>query len=214
VLIVDDHELAREALVSILGRESDVEVVGEATDGEKAVAMAGRLRPDLVLMDVRMPEMDGLAATQAIKRELPGARVLLLTTYDTPEYVLAGLRTGADGYLLKGASKQELLRAIRAILRGEQMVQPDLATSILRGVAQERGEAAAAEPALTDRQRDVLRLVADGRSNPEIASELHVSLNTVKTHVVHVLHRLGVTDRTQAAVRAAQLGLLDDVGAS
>jgi DNA-binding NarL/FixJ family response regulator len=210
VLIVDDHELAREALASILGREPDVEVVGEANDGGKAMALAGRLRPDLVLMDVRMPGVDGLAATQAIKRDLPGTRVLLLTTYETTEYVLAGLRAGADGYLLKGASKQELLRAIRAVLGGEQLVQPDLAASILRGMAREAGAVAAAEPALTDRQREVLRLLAAGRSNPDIASELQVSLNTVKTHVVHVLRRLGVTDRTQAAVRAAQLGLLDD----
>lgn len=210
VLIVDDHELAREALVSVLGRESDLEVVGEASDGETAVALAGRLRPDLVLMDVRMPGMDGLAATRAIKRELPETRVLVLTTYDTQESVLEGLRAGADGYLLKGASKHELVGAIRAVLRGEQAVQPGLAASILRRMAQDRGQAVAAEPALTDRQCDILRLVAAGRSNPEIAAELHVSLNTVKTHVVHVLRRLGVTDRTQAAVRAAQLGILDD----
>jgi DNA-binding NarL/FixJ family response regulator len=210
VLIVDDHELAREALVSILGREPDLEVVGEASDGETAVALAGRLRPDLVLMDVRMPGLDGLAATQRIKRELPETRILVLTTYDTQESVLAGLRAGADGYVLKGASKQELLGAIRAILRGEQSVQPALAASILRRVAHGEGQAVAAQPPLTDRQRAVLLLVAAGRSNPEIAQELHVSLNTVKTHVVHVLRRLGVTDRTQAAVRAAQLGLLDE----
>ena len=138
VLIVDDHELAREALISILGREKDLDVVGEAADGETAVALAGRLRPDLVLMDVRMPGMDGLAATQALKRKLTETRVLFLTTYDTQESVLAGLRAGADGYLLKGASKQELLGAIRALLRGEQAVQPGLAASILRRMARDR----------------------------------------------------------------------------
>jgi DNA-binding NarL/FixJ family response regulator len=184
-------------------------VVGEASDGESAVALAGRLRPDLVLMDVRMPGMDGLAATQALKRGLPETRILVLTTYDTQESVLAGLRAGADGYLLKGASKQELLGAIRALLRGEQAVQPGLAASMLRRMARDRVQNTAAQPPLTVRQCDILRLVAAGRSNPEIAAELHVSPNTVKTHVVHVLRRLGVADRTQAAVRAAQLGLLD-----
>lgn len=209
VLIVDDHELAREALISILGRERDLDVVGEATAGDTATALARRLRPDVVLMDVRMPGMDGLAATRAIKTELPNTRVLLLTTYDSEEYVLEGLRAGADGYLLKGASKREVLGAIRAVLRGERLVQPALATSILQRVATARDRTAPADTELTDRQRDVLRLVAAGRSNPEIARELHVSLNTIKTHVVHLLRRLGVTDRTQAAVRAAQLGLLD-----
>lgn len=209
VLIVDDHELAREALISILGRERDLNVVGEATAGDTATALARRLRPDVVLMDVRMPGMDGLAATRTIKTELPNTRVLLLTTYDSEEYVLEGLRAGADGYLLKGASKREVLGAIRAVLRGERLVQPALATSILQRVATARDRTAPAGTELTDRQRDVLRLVAAGRSNPEIARELHVSLNTIKTHVVHLLRRLGVTDRTQAAVRAAQLGLLD-----
>lgn len=213
VLLADDHELAREALISVLGRESDLEIVGEATDGDAAVALARRLRPDLVLMDVRMPGTDGLAATRSIKADLPTTRVLLLTTYDTQEYVLEGLRSGADGYLLKGASKQDVLGAIRAVLRGERLVQPTLATSILQQVANEAHRPLAADVGLTDRQRDVLRLVAAGRSNPEIAHELHVSLNTVKTHVVHVLRRLGVTDRTQAAVRAAQLGILDDPSA-
>jgi DNA-binding NarL/FixJ family response regulator len=210
VLVVDDHEMAREAVCSILGREPDLQVVGEAADGETAVALAGRLHPDLILMDVRMPGTDGLDATRMVKEALPATRVLILTTYDTQEYVLEGLRAGADGYLLKGASKQELLGSIRAVLRGEQTVQSALAASILKQVAEGRSQAAPADPGLTDRQRDVLRLMADGRSNPEIADDLQVSLNTVKTHVVHVLRRLGVTDRTQAAVRAAQLGLLDD----
>ena len=210
VLLVDDHELAREALVSIIGREPGLEVVGEATDGDAAVLLAHRLRPDLVLMDVRMPGTDGLAATRTIKAELSATRVLLLTTYDADEHVLEGLRAGADGYLLKGASKQELLAAIRAVLRGERTVQPALAGSILHGVAHGAHQPEPPGIGLTPRQREVLRLMAAGRSNPEIARELTVSLNTVKTHVVHVLARLGVADRTQAAVRASQLGLLDD----
>ena len=210
VLLVDDHELAREALRAVLGRESDLVVVGEAADGDEALAQARRLQPDLVLMDVRMPGVDGLAATRAIRAELPSARVLLLTTYDTPGYVLEGLRAGADGYLLKGAAKQELLAVIRAVLRGEQVVQPTLATEMLRREAVD-GRPAGDEGGLTVRERDVLRLLAAGQTNPEIAAELQVSLNTVKTHVVHILAKLGAADRTQAAVRAAQLGLLNDL---
>jgi len=210
VLIVDDHELAREALSSIFGREPDLLVVGEAGGGDPAMSLTRRLRPDLVLMDVRMPGMDGLAATRAIKAELPATRVLLLTTYETPDYLLEGLRAGADGYLLKGATKEELLGAVRAVLHGRRVVQPDLAASVLGRVACEAEQPPESAIGLTERQREVLRLMAAGRSNPEIARELTVSLNTVKTHVVHVLAPLGVEDRTQAAVRAAQLGLLDD----
>lgn len=209
VLLVDDHELAREALGSILGREPRMAVVGEAADGGQALALARRLRPDLVLMDVRMPGPDGLEVTRAIKAELPDARVLLLTSYDAPEYVLEGLRAGADGYLLKGVGRQELLAAVRAVLRGERRVHPSLAAGMLHHVARGGEHPLSPEGYLTARQRDVLRLLAAGRSNPEIARELQVSLNTVKTHVVHILQKLGATDRTQAAVRAGQLGLLD-----
>jgi DNA-binding NarL/FixJ family response regulator len=208
ILVVDDHELAREALLSTLGREADLEIVGEAADGAIGIALGIRLRPDLVLMDVRLPHTDGLAATRALKAALPAVRVLLISTYDTQAFVLEGFRAGADGYLLKGASKQELLAAIRAVLRGERVVQPALATSILQHVAHDQRHTEATAGTLTARQHDVLRLIAAGRSNPEIARELQVSLNTVKTHVVHLLRRLGVSDRTQAAVRAAQLGLL------
>jgi DNA-binding NarL/FixJ family response regulator len=205
---VDDHELSREALWAVLGREPGIEVVGEAADGGQALSMARRLRPDLIVMDVRMPGTDGLAATRLITAELPATRVLLLTTYDTPQYLLEGLRAGADGYLLKGAIKQELLAAIRSVLRGEPQVQSELASRLLRRVA--RGDQrASTETLLTRRQQEVLRLMAAGRSNPEISRLLNVSLNTVKTHVVHILSRLGATDRTQAAVRAAQLGLLE-----
>ena len=209
VLLVDDHELAREALLSIFGREPDLDVVGEASDGDRAVAMARRLRPDLVLMDVRMPGTDGLTATKVIKAELPATRVLLLTTHDSHEYVLEGLRSGADGYLLKDASKPELLQAIRTILRGEPLVQPTLAAKMLQQAARAERAPGPTDGELTERQRDVLRLMAAGLSNPEIAAQLGISLNTVKTHVVHILGRLGVADRTQAAVRAARLGLLD-----
>jgi DNA-binding NarL/FixJ family response regulator len=210
VLLVDDHELAREALISILGREADLEVVGEAADGATAVALAQRLRPDLVLMDVRMPGTDGLTATRMIKTSLPSTRVLLLTTYDSHEYVLEGLRAGADGYLLKGASKQELLSALHAALKGQRTVQPTFAAALLDRIAKAGDRRAPTAPGLTTRQRQVLHLIAAGQSNPEIARAMHVSLNTVKTHVVHILTRLGVADRTQAAVRASQLGLLDE----
>jgi len=207
VLLADDHELAREALRSVLAREPDLEVVGEARDGQEAVNLAARLRPDLVVMDIRMPGLDGFAATRALRDVLPGARVVMLTSSEQRAYALEALRAGAAGYLLKGATKGEVLATLRAALAGEVRVQPEVAGPLLGQLA--RGEVPA-EHGLSDREVEVLRLVARGRTNQAIGRELHLSLNTVKTHISHILAKLGVADRAAAAARAAALGLLDD----
>ena len=206
VLLADDHELAREALRSVLTREPDLEVVGEARDGQEAVDLARRLRPDLVVMDVRMPGLDGIAATRALRDVLPTARVVMLTSSEQRAYALEALRAGAAGYLLKGATKQEVLATLRAALAGEVRVQAEVAGPLLGQLA--RGETPAAH-GLSAREVEVLRLLARGRTNQAIGRELHLTLNTVKTHVSHILAKLDVADRAEAAARAASLGLLE-----
>lgn len=206
VLLADDHELAREAMRSVLTREPDLRVVGEAADGRAALALARELRPDLVLMDLRMPGLDGLAATRAIVEASPSTRVVVLTSLETRAHLLEALRVGAAGYLLKGATKQEVLETLRAALAGEVRVQPSLAAGLLQDVA--RG-APAAGHGLTPREVDVLRLVARGLTNDAIARQLGLTVNTVKTHLSHLLRKLDVPDRAAAVARAIPLGLLD-----
>lgn len=207
VLLVDDHDLAREALRAVLAPEQGFEIVGEADSGEPAVRLAHRLQPDLVLMDVRMPGMGGVAATRAILSKLPATRVVILTSHEQRPIVLEALRAGAAGYLTKGASTQEVLAIVRAALAGERRVQGTLAADLLSD--QTRGDTAAA-PQLSERELEVLRRMAEGRSNAEIAHGLSVSLNTAKTHVQHVLRKLDAVDRASAVARAAALGLLGD----
>jgi DNA-binding NarL/FixJ family response regulator len=195
LVIVDDHELARAGLRSLLSGERGLEVVGEAGNGREALALCRRLVPDLVLMDVRMPDMDGLAVTQAIKRETNRTSVVLFTMYESPDYLVEALKAGAAGYLLKGASKQEIVTAVRRVLSGESLLHPQLVLELLRrlsGTAQEPAVAAQ----ITRREQDVLRLIA-----------LSLTVSTVKTHVEHLIDKLNVSDRTQAAVRAIELGL-------
>lgn len=206
VLLADDHELAREAMRSVLTREPDLRVVGEAADGRAALALARELRPDLVLMDLRMPGLDGLAATRAIVEASPSTRVVVLTSLETRAHLLEALRVGAAGYLLKGATKQEVIETLRAALAGEVRVQPSLAAGLLQDVA--RG-APAAGHGLTPREVDVLRLVARGLTNDAIARQLGLTVNTVKTHLSHLLRKLDVPDRAAAVARAIPLGLLD-----
>lgn len=207
VLLADDHELAREALRSVLARESDLDVVGEARDGREALDLAKRLRPDLIVMDVRMPGLDGLAATRAVLAALPFARVVLLTSYDNRAYVLDALRAGATGYLLKGATKQEVLATLRAALSGDVRVQPEVAARVLGQLAR---SGIPEDPRLSAREIAVLQLMAAGRTNEAIGQHLRITLNTVKTHVAHILRKLDAADRAQAVGRAAALGLLDD----
>lgn len=199
VLVVDDHPVVRSGIVGLLGGEADVEVVGEADDGAAGVELAASLRPDVVLMDLRMPVLDGASATARIVAA-GTSRVLVLTTYDTDADILRAVEAGATGYLLKDTPRDELVLAVRAAARGETVLAPPLAAKLMRQV---RGG-----DQLTPREVEVLRLVARGMSNGEIASELFIGEATVKTHLLHVFDKLGVSDRTAAVTTALQRGIL------
>lgn len=209
VVIVDDHELVRAGLKGTVETERDLQVVGEAADGGEALALCRREHPDVVLMDVRMPGMNGLEATRAIKSELPRTAVLVVTMQENPDYLYEALKAGASGYLLKDASRTELVRAVRSVLSGEPLLSPQLTAHLLRQLASEtQTRTSPSTEQLTPRELDVLRLVARGLTNREIATELGLSPATIKVHVQHIIAKLGVSDRTQAAVRAVELGLL------
>lgn len=213
VVIADDHELVRAGLRGTLEAERDLVVVGEAADGAEAVELCHREQPDVVLMDVRMPGTDGLEATRAIKRELPGTSVLVVTMQENSDYLYEAMRAGVAGYVLKDASRQELVGAVRRALSGEPLLDPRLASRLLKRLASEsQGPTTPAIEALTRRELDVLRQVAQGLTNREIAERLLLSPATVKVHVEHIIAKLGVSDRTQAAVRAVELGLLHGDG--
>ena len=212
VLVVDDQALFREALGTLLDARPEVEVVGEAGDGHQALERAAALAPDVVLMDLHMPVLDGIGATRRLRVEQPGVRVLALTTFDDDEDVFAALRAGALGYLLKDVSADRLVEAVQAAARGESVLQPSVAAQVVARFAQ-LDDAPRARPQplvvpLSDRELDVLRLLADGRSNREIATALFLAEGTVKNHVTNVLAKLGARDRTQAALRARALDLL------
>jgi DNA-binding NarL/FixJ family response regulator len=211
VLVVDDQALFREALATLLGVRADITVVGEAGNGDEAVRAAAELRPDVVLMDLRMPVMDGIAATRRLRAEQPGVRIIALTTFDEDDEVFAALRAGAVGYLLKDVSSARLVEAILAAARDESVLQPSVAAKVVARFAElpdakPRREALVVP--LSDRELDVIRLLAGGRSNREIAATLFLAEGTVKNHVTNVLAKLGARDRTQAALRARELGLL------
>lgn len=217
LLLVDDQSLFREALRTLLSLQPDFEIVGEAGNGEQAVAAAARTRPDVILMDLRMPVMNGVDATRRIAAGRQGAvarpHVIVLTTFDEDEEVFAALRAGAAGYLLKASPAEKLCGAVRAAAQGASVLEPAIAAKLMAGV--DRAGAAAprapapplAEP-LSAREREVLRFLADGRSNKEIGVRLGISEGTVKNHMTHVLEKLGALDRTQAALRARELGLI------
>lgn len=194
----------------MLEGERSLSLVGEATNGREAVELCRRLQPDLAVLDVRMPEMDGLAATRAIKQISPRTSVLIVTTHENHDYLLAALKAGAAGYMLKDVTRQELLTAVRRVLHGESILDGDLASRALRRLAGESEPYDGPPPErLTNRERDVLKLLAHGLTNREIAGKLSLSVGTVKVHVEHIIGKLNVSDRTQAAVRAVQYGLLD-----
>ena len=208
ILIADDQELVRAGLRMILEAQGDLEVVAEASDGLEAIAAAERTDPDVILMDIRMPNLDGVEAT----RRLEGRRVLILTTFDLDEYVVEALRAGASGFLLKDAPPAELVRAVRVVATGDALLSPSVTRQLLDRVVPRLGAtqpAPAVLESLTDRERDVLRLVAQGLSNAEIAERLVVSEATVKTHVSHILEKLDLRDRVQAVVVAYESGLVD-----
>lgn len=217
VLVVDDHALVREGMRAMLANEPGLEVVGEAGDGRMAVEMCRSLGPELVLMDVRMPGMDGLAATREIKAKRPSTAVLLVTAYESQDYLLDAIRAGAAGYVLKDATRQQLVNSMRRVLNGESPLNQELAMSLLRRLSEEtrwnakppKRPKPLPEP-LTARELDVVRCLALGKTNRETARDLQVSLSTIKSCVQHVLAKLEVTDRTQAAIQAFTLGLLPE----
>ena len=210
VLIADDQALMRGGFRMILDAEPDIEVVGEAIDGADAVRGFERLHPDVVVMDVRMPTMDGIEATRRITELEPAARVLMLTTFDLDEYVYEALRAGASGFLLKDRPPEELVHAVRVVAAGDALLAPTVTRRLIEEFAHRPGgpAAPAALEELTDREREVLVLMARGRSNAEIAGDLFVAETTVKTHVGRVLHKLGLRDRAQAVVLAYESGLV------
>ena len=202
ILIVDDHFVVREGLKGILAGQPDFEVVGEAADGERGVALAAERQPDVVLMDLRMPGLDGVGAIREIKRRGIPTNVLVLTTYDSDADILPAIEAGATGYLLKDAPREDLFRGIRAAARGESYLAPSVASRIMRRV---RGPAP--EP-LSAREIEVLEQVARGLNNREIARNLHISQATVKTHLVHIYDKLEVSDRTSAVMAALEQGII------
>ncbi len=202
VMLVDDHSVVRQGLRMFLSLDKELEVVGEACDGEEAVRLADELRPDVVLMDLLMPGMDGIAATSVIRRELPKTEVIALTSILEDEKVVGAVRAGAIGYLLKDTQAQELCRAIKAAAAGQVQLSPQAAARLMREIS-----APTSPEPLTEREKDVLRLLARGLSNKEIAGTLVIGEKTVKTHVSNVLAKLDVPSRTQAALYAVRTGL-------
>jgi DNA-binding NarL/FixJ family response regulator len=215
LLLVDDQALFREGLHLLLSTFDDMEVIGEAANGREAVHLAQQLRPDVMLMDLRMPILDGAAATRQIKAILPECQIIVLTTFDDDEAVFDGLRAGAVGYLLKDVSSDKLAEAIRAAARGESFLQPAIAAKVVAEFARLGNSGAVVSPPpqplvepLSERELEVLALISQGASNKEIAAQLFITEGTVKNHVTNILGKLGVSDRTQAALRGRDLGLV------
>ena len=212
ILLVDDQPLFREGLRTLLSVQPDFEIVGEAGNGEEALSLARKLLPSVVLMDLQMPVLDGVAATRRLHQDLPDCRVIVLTTFDDDEMVFDGLRAGAIGYLLKDAPSEKLGEAIRSAARGESFLQPSVAAKVVAEFARltnkpAMNSRALVEP-LSDRELGILSLIADGASNREIAGTLFLAEGTVKNHVTNILGKLGVRDRTQAALKARETGLI------
>ncbi|WP_435738102.1 response regulator transcription factor [Cellulosimicrobium sp. PMB13] len=208
VLVADDQALFREALTTLLEVQPGIEVVGDAADGAEAVRASATLHPDVVLMDLRMPVLDGIAATARLRAEQPAVRVIALTTFDDDEDVFAALRAGAVGYLLKDVTSSRLLEALVAAARGETVLQPSVVAKVVARVAELPQDAPPPGHPLTEREVELVRLLAEGRSNREIAGVLYLAEGTVKNLVSSVLSKLGVRDRTQAALRARDLGIV------
>ena len=212
ILITDDHAIVRKGLTMLLATERDMKVVGEALDGQEAVEKAGSLKPDVVLMDLVMPRMDGIEATRKITEAHPEVKVLVLTSFAADDKVFPAVKAGALGYLLKDSSPEELVEAIRRVHRGEPSLEPDIARKVLQELSHPGNEKPTTDP-LTERELEVLRLISQGLSNKEIASKLFISEWTVRTHVSNVLSKLHLASRTQAALYALRSGLasIDDV---
>lgn len=213
VLLVDDQALFREGLETLLSVHKDIQVVGQASNGQEAVEVAAKVQPGVVLMDVRMPILDGVRATSLLMKAQPQCRVIVLTTFDDDEYIFDALRAGAVGYLLKDVASAQLVEAIRAAARGESILEPSVAAKLIAEFTRVSSMVSSAqmeqlvEP-LSERELEILALIVRGASNKEIANQLYIAEGTVKNHITHILGKLGVRDRTQAALKARELGLL------
>jgi len=209
ILIADDHPVVREGLTTMIGREPDFNVIGEANNGVEAVEKAKALKPDVVLMDLRMPEMDGVEAIRQISSQEPGIKFIILTTYSDDEFIFKGIEVGARAYLLKDAPREELFKAIRAVYRGESLIQPVVASKVLDRFAElSRQSQAPSSETLSERELDVLRLIAKGCANKEIAAQLHITNSTVKTHIASIFQKLNTSDRTEAVTQALKKGII------
>jgi DNA-binding NarL/FixJ family response regulator len=202
VILVDDHPVVRAGIEGILNSQSDIEVVGEASDGIEAIVLNQTLQPDVILMDLQMPKMDGVTAIKAILEQANPARILVLTTYDTDADIVQAIQAGATGYLLKDTPREDFLAAVRRVAQGESVLTPVVASRLMA-----RMRAPAEEP-LSGRELEVLTLIYQGQSNQEIAKQLHISTATVKTHLIHIYGKLGVSDRTAAVTTALEKGIL------
>ena len=211
LMLVDDHPLVLEGLRSMLSTDPEIEIVAEATGGRDAIAKAQAVRPELILMDIRMTDLDGIAATRTIKASLPETAIVMLTMYENPDYLYEAVRAGASGYVLKDVRREPLLDAIRTVADGGSLLNQEVVSQFMRRLAassgrRDRGSGPANQ--LTPREIDVLRLITRGYTNKEIANDLSVTVATVKTHVEHIMQKLQVSDRTQAAVHAVTLGVV------
>lgn len=212
ILIADDHRVVREGLVAILKSRSDMDVVGEAVNGFEVIEKTKALKPDVILMDISMPQMNGVEATRAVRKISPEIGIVVLTMHDDDATIFELVRTGVHGYLLKDADSSEIVKAIQSIYKGESIIHPSIARKILGEFSQLEPEQVKKAPQmynLSGREVDVLRRVAKGKTNKEIASELHLSEKTIKNHVRNIFHKMGVYDRTEAAMKGVQEGIID-----
>ena len=207
ILIVDDHSIVRYGLRCLIDEQEDFTVLGEASNGLEAVESARELQPDIILMDIRMPELDGLKAMRRIRDENPGPKIIVLTTYESDDYIFEAIEAGAKGYLLKDAPREELFRALRAVHHGASHIDPNVTTRVLNRLAQPSHQVASNDVP-SERELEVLRLMATGATNKEIAATLLISAGTARTHVAHILKKLDSNDRTQAVTKAMQRGII------
>ena len=207
ILIADDHPVVREGVIAMLSREVDFDVVGEAKDGVEAVKKTKELSPDVVLIDLRMPEMDGVEAMRQIKSVMPEVKFIILTTYSDDEYIFSGIEAGARAYLLKDAPREDLFKAIRAVYRGESLIQPVVASKLLDRFSELSRRTPSGEE-LSGRELEILSLMAKGAANKEISAQLNIAQSTVKTHITNIFQKLGVNDRTEAVTQALKKGII------
>ena len=210
ILIVDDHEVVRDGLSVMMERQEDFNVVGEAKNGQEAVERARALRPDVILMDLRMPEMNGVEAMRQIRSEDDAVKFIVLTTYDTDEYIFDAIEAGAKGYLLKDASREDLFKAVRTVNQGESLIEPGVVSKVLDRLTQlsRKGAQGSDYGSLSERELEVLRLMANGSANKQIAAELSITESTVKTHVANIFQKLEVNHRTEAVTKAMTQGII------